>query len=497
MASRAIIGLDTGDEGKGHFVDVLARDTYAAIRYSGGGNAGHTVVDENGKVFIHHLIPAAALQGKNVGLARGVVADVLQLSREARELALRGYNVMDKLLIDEQMMLVLPHHRIIDLAQEYYRVHTLKQEPIGTTARGIGPAYVDEANRCAAYFTFFFDRNKDGSANKDRFARHVREKCEEASWMAMAVYKVNPHMLDSFFNEISEKDKRGAQELLKLGGCTDAELDFTRFVKDGGAFDVETIVDVYWDAARPFVDRMVDLPLLLNKWISEGRELLFEGAQGRILGKRDGYAPNVSSSDTTANEVSNGVGVRVPLEHVLGVTKAYHTKVGTHIFPTKMKEDSELAAKLKTHEFGATTGRQRMVGWYDLPQARRSQLVNGCDEIAMPKLDLLSGQKELRVAVAYTNPETGARYEIAPRDAAMLRRVQVEYDSLPGWDADISGCRNFEELPGEAQHYVAYIVSEIGKVTPHIPLSLRFVSVGKRRDQVIPCEMSSEQLARL
>jgi len=486
MPNTVIIGLDAGDEGKGSIVDFLAKEADATIRYNGGSNAGHTVIDENGEKFVTHLIPSSALHNNKIIIARGVVAEIPQLDREEREFNLRGIDIMDNFYVDENTMIVFPFHRILDMAQEWYRVNKLGGESIGTTARGIGPAYNDETNRCAGYFHLFRD--------KDRLAKHVARRAKETYAMIKHVYLVQQSDFTSFFHQLTEKDTRGSKTLIDLDGITDEELNFSKFLgKNQNSFDVDAIVDEYWEKGLRFAEKMIDLPVLLNEWVGNDLNILFEGAQGRLIGKRDGYPPNTSSSDTVASEVYNGTGYHVRDLNVLGVTKAYPTKVGTHVFPTEM-EECELSDKLKKHEFGTTTGRQRMVGWYDLPQARRSQLVNMCDEIVITKIDLLSGAESLKVGMSYRDPENGEDHIFAPRDPDVLSKVDVVYNEVPTWQEDVSSCRDFCDLPKEAQKYIVNIAAGIQDAAKYHPIVLRFVSVGAQRDQFIECDYTLEEL---
>ena len=408
--------------------------------------------------------------------------DCLQLDIEERERRLRGKPVIDTLYIDEKTMVSFPFHRILDYAAEYHRVHRLGTEPIDTTARGIGPGFSEESNRCAAYFYLFND--------KDRLRKHIERLAETSSGIIKHVYEIPKEVFLEFFRRVGEADRRGARELISLEAITEEELNFSRFLgnEDERSFNIDRIVEEYWGIGQRFLERVVDLPLLLHKWVSQGRAILYEGAQGRLLDIREGYSPNTSVSSTIASEVIRGTGYNPGELSVIGVMKGYETKVGNHIFPAKIG-NGELRNRLEKLEFGATTGRQRMVGWLDLPQLRRSQLVDRCDQIVITKLDPLSGAEELKVAELYVDPKTGKEYVFAPSDPEILRRLEVRYRSMPAWTEDITSCQTFDELPNAAQYYISFIMGAIKEVFPEQPLSLNSISVGNRRDQLIRCNI--------
>ena len=479
MSSKTIIGLQTGDEGKAAVID-RETDAELTVRFQGGANAGHTVVDKHGKAFIFHLLPSAFLRKGRAGIGKGVVCDLAQLDREALDLENNGYEVNDRLSIDEKMMLAMPYHRVQDAAEEWHRVNMLGEEPIGSTWRGISPAYADEKGRRILFAMDLKD--------KDRFTGLVKKMCDEKERLIQSM-GVSESAFADIFDQITEKEKRAAakNDLVGRGVATEESLDFTVFRAEGGIkFNAEKMAEVYWEIGKKYLDCLTDLKLDVVRAIKKGVYVVFEGAQGSMLDIREGYTPNVTGSHTIAAGVSIGVGIAAKyIDTICGVAKAYETKVGSHIFVTQMDDNDPLAIELKKIEFGSTTGRQRMVGWFDGVEMRTAQLLNGCDEVVITKLDPMSGAPELKICTSYFDPKTCRTYEHCPQDPSVLKRLEPRWLTTPGWEADIAGCTKWGDLPKEAQVYVAHIASTFVDISAKDVPIIASIGTGPKRDQFI------------
>lgn len=491
MPSKVLVGMKTGDEGKGKIIDMENPDMTA--RFQGGGNAGHTVIDEDGNQFIGHNIPSCFMGDGRGGIGKGSVLDLVNLKRECLELEAGGHEVIPRLSIDEKTMLLFPYHRVQDAAEEFHREYVLGEEPVGSTWRGISPAYADESARKSIYAFMLRD--------KDMFAKAVTNACRAKERLIESM-GIPPANFKGFFEQLAEKEQKAGAHLVKEGLISEEELDFTRylFYPHGGIrFNKDEIIDVYWEAGQKYVDCLCQLNLEVLNLLRQGKDVVFEGAQGCRLDMREGYFPNTTSSHTIAASVSIGIGIAMRyIDEVVGVTKAYETKVGNHVFVTQMDEDEPLAAKLKKHEFGATTGRQRKVGWFDGVEMRTAQLLNGCDAIHISKLDLLSGAKTLRICDSYYEPATGNTFEFCPSNNQILGGVKPVWMEIRGWEADITGCTDFRDLPKEAQHYVAHAAatcahSMLGNRKPRIA----GIGTGPKRNQHITNVPDIQTLIRL
>jgi adenylosuccinate synthase len=416
-----VVGCQWGDEGKGKIVDVLADGMDVVARYQGGANAGHTVhVGDN--EFILHQIPSGILHPeKRCLLGNGVVLDVIQFFQEYDALRERGVDVEGRIGVSLRAHLLLPYHRVLDRVTEEEA-----KEKIGTTGRGIGPAYEDKAGRRGIRVADLKD--------EDRFSELVRRGMD-----------------------------RARQRLETLGKASMQELD--------------EALDRALSLRERLLDLAVDTGLEVERALSSGRRILLEGAQGTALDLDHGTYPFVTSSNTTAAAAAVGVGVGpTRIDAVLGVVKAYTTRVGHGPLPTAF--DPEMDEKMRElgGEFGATTGRPRRCGWFDAVLARYSARVNGLTGLAVTKLDVLDSLDEIQVATAYRMP--GGIVEEFPADTHGLDRVEPVLETLPGWKADTSGARSLDELPTNARRYL----DRIQELTA-TPVEL--VSVGTRRSQII------------
>jgi adenylosuccinate synthase len=399
MSVRVIVGAQWGDEGKGKIVDLLSEEADIVARYQGGANAGHTIVHGTTK-YVLHLIPSGILHpSTQCVIGNGVVIDPVALLDEIRMLEGMGINIAGRLHISHKAHLIMPYHKLLDQAREKLA------GSIGTTGRGIGPSYIDKAQRIGIRIVDLLDRTV--------LAEKLRTNLAEKSAILEALYDSEP-------------------------------LDVDRLVDETMAFD--TSIDPY----------ITDTTDLLHEAIRAGKRILAEGAQGALLDLDHGTYPFVTSSNPTSGGACTGLGIPPQsITNVLGVVKAYSTRVGNGPFPTELSNDLGELLRREGHEFGATTGRSRRCGWLDVPALRYSARVNGIDEIALTKLDVLGALDEISICTGYRIDGKPVRH--FPADVTTLERVTCDYITLPGWKSDISSARSFAELPAEAQAYITTV----------------------------------------
>jgi adenylosuccinate synthase len=420
MANTILVGAQWGDEGKGKIIDVLTGKADIVVRSQGGNNAGHTVI-QGGKKYVLHLIPSGILRrGKMCVIGNGVVIDPLALVGEIDGLRKVGVKIGKNLLISDCAHLVLPYHRALDEQRELRKDHA----KIGTTKRGIGPAYGDKAARTGLRMTDLMQ--------PELFSKKLRAKMHENN------------------------------SILKALGAR--PISFAKVNADFLAAG---------EQLRPFVANTV---VYLHRALQDGKEILFEGAQGTFLDIDHGTYPYVTSSNTTAGGACTGTGVPPHrMDRVLGVMKAYTTRVGEGALPT---EDPAIAGMLHEmgREFGATTGRARRCGWFDAVATRYATMINGIDDLAITNLDGLDTVDPIKVCVAYRLD--GKKLEVPPSDAAQLTRCQPVYLEFPGWKRSTERAKKLADLPKEAQDYAQRIADLTGA-------RLTMVSVGPARGQTL------------
>lgn len=417
-----IVGCQWGDEGKGKIVDVLAEGVDIVARYQGGANAGHTVhVGED--EFILHQIPSGILHpGKRCLLGNGVVLEPIQFFREYDALLSRDIQVDGRVGVSERAHLLMPYHKVLDRVRE-----DRAEQKIGTTGRGIGPAYEDKAGRRGIRVADL--------ANEERFG-----------------------------SLLSDGVERALERLRELGQEEDGELD--RAVEDTLAIR-ERLLSLATETGLEIVTAL-----------DGGKNVLLEGAQGTALDLDHGTYPFVTSSNTTAAGAATGVGVGPTRIHeVVGVVKAYTTRVGNGPLPTGGDAAVDEQLRRLGGEFGATTGRPRRCGWFDAVLARYAARVNGLTGLAVTKLDVLDTLPEISIGMEYCTPDGSCTRDF-PADTFSLATVEPRLETVPGWEEDTSGCRRLEDLPRNARAYLDRIQELTG--TP-----IRWVSVGTRRDQII------------
>jgi len=424
MPGYIIVGMQWGDEGKGKIVDYLTQEAKVVVRFQGGNNAGHTVV-VRGEETVLHLIPSGILHtDTQCIIGNGTVIDPAVLIEELDGLAEAGCEVDGRLGISEAAHVIMPYHKILDGAQERFR----GANRIGTTGRGIGPAYADKADRLGIRIGDLLDA--------ETFKRKLK-----------SVLEYKNALLSKSFGE--------------------AELDFDSIVEE---------YQGYADRLRPFA---CDSVALTHGALQAGKRVVFEGAQGAMLDVDHGTFPYVTSSSTMAGGVFPGAGIGPRnVEAIIGIVKAYTTRVGEGPMPTELTDEVGEALRKHGHEFGATTGRPRRCGWLDVVQLRRAVMVNGMTHMVITKPDVLGVFETIQICTAYT--VDGEKTETFPTSLARIESAQPLYEEMPGWNCDISGCRAWEEFPAEAQAYFKRLEELIG-----VPISI--ISVGPGREQTVVC----------
>ncbi|MFH1139361.1 MAG: adenylosuccinate synthase [Pseudomonadota bacterium] len=423
MANVVVVGTQWGDEGKGKVVDLLTESASGVVRFQGGNNAGHTLVVGADK-FILHLIPSGILHGGKKGfIGNGVVVDPEVLIMEIERLRSRGVEISPKnLVLSEKAHLIMPYHKELDAARELRK----GKKKIGTTGRGIGPCYEDKAARVGIRVIDLL--------NRKLFLNKLKTNLEEKNFMLEHYFGVAP-------------------------------LDRAKIAR---------LAEKWAEFLRPFV---ADVVGLIDDAVKKGENLLFEGAQGTHLDLDHGTYPFVTSSNPVAGTVCAGAGLAPKrIDAVLGLVKAYTTRVGSGPFPTELKDKTGTHLRKLGVEFGSTTGRPRRCGWLDAVVVGTAIRLSGIDHLAVTKLDVLTGLDELKICTAYNLD--GKKIKYIPADLEAFERCEPVYESMPGWKEDITAARSLSELPKAAQRYLEKAAKLMGA-----PLGL--VSVGPDREATI------------
>jgi len=422
MSNIVIVGAQWGDEGKGKVVDFLSEKADVIARYQGGNNAGHTVVIKNEK-FILHLIPSGILRkGKTCIIGNGVVVDPASLIEEIEKLKGRGVKVDKNLLLSKNAHLIMPYHMAIDRESERCRGN----KNIGTTGRGIGPAYADK--------------------------------------MARRGIKVVDLLHPSTFREKLSVNLPDINFLLEK-----------RYRVSG--FKIEDICRAYMGYAKKLAAHIADTDIIINEMISQKRNVLFEGAQGTLLDIDHGTYPYVTSSNSVAGGACTGLGIGpTKISKVLGIAKAYTTRVGSGPFPTEIKDALGEEIREKGGEYGATTGRPRRCGWLDIVVLRHAARINGLTGVAVTKLDVLDGIKTLKICTSYKHK--GKIYNEFPKEISIIEGCTPLYEEVKGWSTSTVGITDFGKLPHAAKAYIRKIQSLLG-------VEIQLISTGQKRDEII------------
>ena len=426
-----VVGAQWGDEGKGKIVDVLSEKFSVVARYAGGHNAGHTVII-NGRRFVLQLVPCGVLrEGCCSVIGNGVVLDPIAFLKEVAALREAGVKVDGNLFVSNRAHVILPYHRMIELASE----NAPGRVKIGTTSRGIGPTYEDKAGRRGLRVIDLLDLGL--------LKKHIENACREKNMIAHALFNSEPLDPDKMYAE-------------------------------------------YADAAHQLAPFVCDTAVLLNRAIAEGHSVMFEGAQGTMLDIDHGTYPFVTSSSATSGGAVIGTGVAPnAIGSVIGVTKAYCTRVGEGPFPTELFDSVGDHIRKRGNEFGAVTGRPRRCGWLDLPLLRYSGMINGTTWLVVTKLDVLDEISEIPVCVSYK--VNGKITDEIPAEASGWDKIECIYQTMPGWRAVTQGVTEFSKLPKPAREYLAFIEKETGA-------RIGMISTGPGREETIFLDEFADEL---
>jgi adenylosuccinate synthase len=502
----ADVGISLGDEGKGRLIPEVAdelRGTSAPVsvvlKVNGGANSGHTA----GGIKLN-LLPAGVVvrDAAHLCIGSGVVADPRKIWWETKPLEKKGHAVLSRLLIDERTLVTDLTHRLLDLAWEDYRVNVLAEEARGSTGRGITPAYLDEVGQQQITFSDFL-------AGPNYFARKLAQRADRACRTIQHVCRVSEATWNSFFEKLTAAERRANTEAIELGVFTADEFDFGRFRGNAPfTLNLDALTATYWAAGTALAKNIGEVRELILREVAAGHTIIGEFGQAYWLDKRHGFSPNVTASHTFTPEFFESAGIPVQRIHTFGVAKAYDTKVGTHTFLTQMEDAHPLAVKLKQIEFGTSTGRQRMVGWYDAVEKGDALRYGGFQDVMINKLDALthSGEwrGELLICTGYENAD-GRRFIHVPRNEAVRKTLRPVYTRHPGWTEDVSKIRRFAELPRNAQRYVGAMMKSLLAVAfeheahpavDKLP-NLRYLGVGPEPSQIIKDVPATPELVKL
>jgi adenylosuccinate synthase len=419
MSTVVIVGAQWGDEGKGKIVDVLTLKADLVARYQGGNNAGHTVVIDNEK-YVLHLIPSGILhKGTKCAIGNGVVIDPLALLGEIDELRSRNIDIDNNLCISQNAHIIMPYHGAIEREQE-------KSKKIGTTGRGIGPSYTDKIARNGIRVIDLL--------RPDLFREKLRANLSVFNYLLVNLYKADPLSEDKIFDE------------------------YMGYAKQLGKF-------------------VTDVSLLINREIEAGKNILLEGAQGTLLDIDHGTYPYVTSSNTIAGGACTGAGIGpTKIDRILGIVKAYTTRVGEGPFPTELNDELGESIRQRGGEFGATTGRPRRCGWLDILGLRYSVSINGLTGIGLTKMDILDSLEKIKLCVGYKYD--GKVYDTFTTDLDVLKRCEPVYEEMPGWKESTVGIKEFDRLPSNAKSYIK-------KIEYLLKTPIQIISTGPKRDEII------------
>ncbi len=418
-----LLGLQWGDEGKGKLIDIVSQKHDYIVRYQGGNNAGHTV-SVDGKSFVFHLIPSGILHKNKVCvIGNGVVIDPQAFLKELKLIKSYGISISKRIFISDRAHIIFPYHRILDSLRE-----TKRNNKIGTTKRGIGPCYSDKYGRCGIQAIDLL--------NKDILRKKLEDNLKEKNDVFKRVYHDKGFKFEKVYKEYLN----------------------------------------YGKVLKPFI---VDTSLMINQVIEKNKNVLFEGAQGTFLDIDFGTYPFVTSSSASAGGACIGTGVSpLKIDRIIGVIKAYTTRVGEGPFPAEFKDNLMDVIREKGNEFGATTGRPRRCGWFDAVMAKYAARINGITNIAVMKLDVLDDLNTIKICIAYKYK--GKIFNEFPSDIDVVTNAQPIYKEYPGWKCDTSSITRFNSLPANAKKYLK-VIETLMKA------KVSFVSVGSRRKQTIFC----------
>ncbi|MFW0884109.1 adenylosuccinate synthase [Candidatus Acidulodesulfobacterium sp. H_13] len=417
-----VVGFQWGDEGKGKIVDLLAKDADIVARYQGGNNAGHTVVSGD-LSLVFRLVPSGILNDKKICiLGNGVVIDPMVLLEELNTLREIGINIKDRFFISYKSHIIMPYHKRLDIARERLRGAGM----IGTTGRGIGPTYEDKVARLGIRVADLFDR--------DLLYEKIALSLKEKNYL--------------FKNILGEE-----------------------------VFNPDDLIEKYLEYGTKIKEFLIDSSSYINKKLEDGLNIMLEGAQGTFLDVDHGTYPYVTSSNTVAGSALSGVGLGpTKIDEVIGITKAYTTRVGEGYFPTELKGKAGSLIRDKGEEFGSVTGRPRRCGWFDINLIKEAKRLNGATGMVITKLDVLSGLEKINICTGYML--NGSVIDHLPYSVADYKKIIPVYKEMPGWEGEISNIKSFNDLPVNSRKYILKIEELTG-------LPVNIISVGKERTQTI------------
>ncbi|MEO9886801.1 MAG: adenylosuccinate synthase [Balneola sp.] len=423
MSVRVVIGAQWGDEGKGKIVDLLSDKADFIVRYQGGANAGHTLKFDD-KTFVLHLIPSGIFNGKgDCVIGNGVVIDPIALVKEIKDVQEMGFSLEGRFFISQTAHVILPYHKLLDQLKEKRR----GGDAIGTTGRGIGPAYVSKVSRVGIRMVDLLD--------KGTLRNKIEQNIRDINFALENLYKEPTLSVDDLMKELEDSI----------------------------------------NILSPYICNTTNL---LHEGLEADKSILLEGAQGCLLDVDHGTYPYVTSSSPTSGGACTGSGVPpTALTHVMGITKAYCTRVGNGPFPTELLGETGEELRKKGHEFGATTGRPRRCGWLDLVALKYACRINGINELTLTKMDVMDGFDEIKVCTGY-KINGGEETKVFPLCLDEIENVEPIYTSMPGWDKDISGMTKWDELPEAAKSYIDFVEKYIG-------VKFTIISTGPKRSETI------------
>ncbi len=423
MSVRVVIGAQWGDEGKGKIVDLLSDKADFIVRYQGGANAGHTLKFDD-KTFVLHLIPSGIFNGKgDCVIGNGVVIDPIALVKEIKDVQEMGFSLEGRFFISQTAHVILPYHKLLDQLKEKRR----GGDAIGTTGRGIGPAYVSKVSRVGIRMVDLLD--------KETLRNKIEQNIKDINFALENLYKEPTLSVDDLMKELEDSI----------------------------------------NILSPYICNTTNL---LHEGLEADKSILLEGAQGCLLDVDHGTYPYVTSSSPTSGGACTGSGVPpTALTHVMGITKAYCTRVGNGPFPTELLDETGEELRKKGHEFGATTGRPRRCGWLDLVALKYACRINGINELTLTKMDVMDGFDEIKVCTGY-KISGGEETKVFPLCLDEIENVEPVYTSMPGWDKDISGMTKWDDLPEAAKSYIDFVEKYIG-------VKFTIISTGPKRSETI------------
>ncbi|MEQ9091564.1 MAG: adenylosuccinate synthase [Balneola sp.] len=423
MSVRVVIGAQWGDEGKGKIVDLLSDKADFIVRYQGGANAGHTLKFDD-KTFVLHLIPSGIFNGSgDCVIGNGVVIDPIALVKEIKDVQEMGFSLEGRFFISQTAHVILPYHKLLDQLKEKRR----GGDAIGTTGRGIGPAYVSKVSRVGIRMVDLLD--------KEVLKKKIEQNIRDINFALENLYQEPKLSVDDLMNELEDSI----------------------------------------NILSPYICNTTNL---LHEGLESNKSILLEGAQGCLLDVDHGTYPYVTSSSPTSGGACTGSGVPpTALTHVMGITKAYCTRVGNGPFPTELLDETGEELRKKGHEFGATTGRPRRCGWLDLVALKYACRINGINELTLTKMDVMDGFEEIKVCTGY-KINGGEETKVFPLCLDEIENVEPVYTSMPGWDKDISGMTKWDELPDAAKSYIDFIENYLG-------VKFTIISTGPKRKETI------------